>query len=346
MERIVDEFSFRQFLTRYARENPPSMTYKNGDFRSWQEEFFNKLLELRGDLPPRVPLQPEVVERVREKDHIRERVHFYSMEGVRVSSYVLIPNDMKEGERRPGLLCLHGHTEDGKETIVGLGKSYAEKPYKDYALNMVRAGFVTLTPDWWGWGEREEPDFNMGSRDKCNVKFMAAAMYGIPLLSLMICDGKAALDYLISRPEVDGERIGCLGNSFGGRMTMYMTVFDQRIKACAPSGCANLFSERSSKLSSCGAQFFPGLLKYGDVGEIFSLIAPRPCLHIIGKSDGLLFEEDVEEIRQKVQNAYDMLNASENVEFFIHDGGHYFRSDIAVEWFREVFRLTDEGAQK
>jgi dienelactone hydrolase len=287
-------------------------------------------------------MKPEVMERVQEEDHIRERIHFYSMEGVRVSSYMLIPNDMKEGERRPGILCLHGHTKDGKETIVGLSDSYRENPYRGYALDMVRAGFVTLTPDWWGWGEREEPNFRMGGRDKCNVKFMAAAMYGIPLLSLMIHDGQVALDYLISRPEVDSERIGCLGNSFGGRMTMYMTVFDQRIKACAPSGCANLFRERSSKLSSCGAQFFPGLLRYGDVGEIFSLTAPRPCLHIIGKQDPLLFEEDVEEIRQKVQTAYEMLDANEKVEFFVHDGGHYFRGDVAAKWFRKVFRQIEE----
>jgi len=336
MTASKDEFSFRQLLIRHAQENPPSMIYRGGDFREWQEKFFDKLVELRGDLPARVPMQPEVAERVQEKDHIRERIYFYSMEGVRVSAYMLIPLDLKEGERRPGLLCLHGHTQDGKETIVGLSGTDPKNPYRSYALDMVRAGFVTLTPDWWGWSERAEPDFNMGDRDKCNVKFMAAAMYGIPLLSLMILDGQAALDYFASRPEVDSSRIGCLGNSFGGRMTMYMTVFDKRIKACAPSGCANLFRERSSKLSSCGAQFFPGLLKYGDVGEIFSLIAPRPCLHIIGKSDGLLFEEDVEEIRSKVQNSYDMLNASENVEFFVHDGGHCFHSDAGVEWFRRV----------
>ncbi len=333
-----EQFSFRQFLIRYAREHPPSMTYKGGDLRKWQEKFFGKLLELRGKLEPRVPLSSRIAHQFQEKDHIREKIYFYSTEGVCISSYLLIPSNLKEGEKRPGLLCLHGHTEDGKETIVGLSDSYRDNPYRGYALDMVRAGFVTLTPDWWGWGEREEPGFNMGSRDKCNVKFMAAAMYGIPLLSLMIQDGQAALDYLVSRPEVDSERIGCLGNSFGGRMTMYMTVFDQRIKACAPSGCANLFRERSSKLSSCGAQFFPGLLKYGDVGEIFSLIAPRPCLHIVGKEDPLLFEEDVEEIRQKVQTAYDALNASENVEFFIHDGGHYFRGDVAAKWFHKVFQ--------
>lgn len=334
MKSSRDEFSFRHFLTRYAKENPPSMVFSGGDFRSWQEQFFNKLVELRGELPPRVPLKPEVVEQVEEDDHIREKIYFYSLEGVRVSAYMLIPKDLKKNDQRPGLLCLHGHTNDGKETIVGLSDSYRENPYRGYALDMVRAGFVTLTLDWWGWGERAEADFNMGGRDKCNVEFMAAAMYGVPLLSLMICDGQAALDYFLSRPEVDSERIGCLGNSFGGRMTMYMTVFDERIKACAPSGCANLFRERSSKLSSCGAQFFPGLLKYGDVGEIFSLIAPRPCLHIIGLEDPLLFEEDVEEIRRKVHAAYRALDASENVEFFIHEGGHFLRGDVASEWFK------------
>ena len=94
MERDENEFSFRQFLIRHARENPPSMIYKNGDFRSWQERFFSKLVELRGDVPPRVPMKPEVAERVQEKDHIRERIYFHSTEGVRVSSYMLIPNDL------------------------------------------------------------------------------------------------------------------------------------------------------------------------------------------------------------------------------------------------------------
>ena len=152
MEKHKGEFSFRQFLIDYARSNPPQMVYKSGDFSEWQKAFLDKLNELRGDLPPRVPLQAEVTERVQEKDHIREHVYFYSLEGVRVSAYMLIPNDMRENERRPGLLCLHGHTQDGKKTIVGQSSYPQDNPYRSYALDMVRAGFVTLTPDWWGWG--------------------------------------------------------------------------------------------------------------------------------------------------------------------------------------------------
>ena len=57
---------------------------------------------------------------------------------------------------------------------------------------------------------------------------------------------------------------------------MWCTIFDPRIVACVASGCMNTFRERSQKLSSCGIQYPFGLLQYGDVPELFSLIAPRP----------------------------------------------------------------------
>ena len=151
---------------------------------------------------------------------------------------------------------------------------------------------------------------------------MAASMYGINILDLHIQDGRAAIDVLASRPEVDDDRIGCIGNSYGGRTAMWLTVFDQRIKACVPAGCMNTFRERSLKLSSCGIQYLPGLLQYGDVPEVFSLIAPRPMQLQAGRRDPLITPADRDAILKTVQSAYRILNAESNFDYVLHPEGH------------------------
>ena len=69
-------------------------------------------------------------------------------------------------------------------------------------------------------------------------------------LSAALAAPAMAIDALCNRPEVDATRIGCIGNSYGGRTTMWLTICDERIQACVPAGCMNTFRERSLKLSS------------------------------------------------------------------------------------------------
>jgi dienelactone hydrolase len=151
---------------------------------------------------------------------------------------------------------------------------------------------------------------------------MAAAMYGLNVLSLHIQDAQAALDVLASRPEVDAARIGCIGNSYGGRTSMWFTIFDPRIRACVASGCMNTFRERSLKLSSCGIQYLPGLLRYGDVPELFCLIAPRPLQLQAGERDALITPSDRDAIQRTVREAYQGLDAGACFDYVLHEEGH------------------------
>jgi dienelactone hydrolase len=159
-------------------------------------------------------------------------------------------------------------------------------------------------------------------RDKCNVIQMAASMYGLNVLALHIQDAQAALDVLAARPEVDAGRIGCLGNSYGGRTTMWSTIFDERITACVASGSMNTFRERSSKLTSCSIQYLYGLLRYGDVPELFSLIAPRPMQLQAGEKDGLINAPDRDMMVRTVRQAYQLLGAEDRFDYVQHPEGH------------------------
>jgi dienelactone hydrolase len=229
----------------------------------------------------------------------------------------------------------NGHHSHGIKTICGVLKT----DYPPYALQAVRSGYVVLAPGWWGWPGRDGHLDRIGDRDKCNVIQMAASMYGINILDLHIQDGRVAVDVLCSLAEVDAKKIGCIGNSYGGRTTMWLTIFDDRIKACVPSGCMNIFRERSLKLSSCAIQYLPGSLQYGDVPELFSLIAPRPMQLQAGEGDNLITPSDREQIKQVVKKAYRLLGAEKNFEYVLHSRGHTFAWNLAAPFFKRHLEI-------
>jgi dienelactone hydrolase len=150
------------------------------------------------------------------------------------------------------------------------------------------------------------------------------------VLSLHIQDAVAALDTLGARLEVDAGRLAAIGNSYGGRTAMWIAAFDDRVRACVSSGAMNTFRERSLKLSSCGIQFLPGLLQYGDVAEVYSLIAPRPLQLQAGEGDGLITPADRDAIAETVRRAYRELGAEERFEFVLHGEGHRLLWDRAA----------------
>ncbi|MHC4295526.1 MAG: alpha/beta hydrolase family protein, partial [Planctomycetota bacterium] len=319
--------SFTEFLQRYGAKNTPIMLSRDArDVARWQLKFKQKLDELRGEVPKRVDCGVEVLESTKTDTHIRHLLKIPVNEFADLQAYLLVPTDIKEGEKRPALLALHGHAIHGMETVAGMDNPEArEFPSRQYGKKAAEAGFVVMIPAWWGWPGRDAHVEMVGpQRDKCNVIQMAAQMYGLNLLSLHIQDARAAVDALIQRSEVDPNRIGCIGNSYGGRMTMWAGAYDERIVASVASGCMNTFRERSLKLESCGIQYFPGLLRYGDVADVFALIAPRPLQLMAGEHDHLLNASDVKEMYETVSRIYKSLGASENLDYALHPGGHEF----------------------
>jgi dienelactone hydrolase len=337
-EKKIPSKSFVDFLKKYGDKHKSGMTYRDGqDFRTWQRAFRRKLKSLRGKIPDRVKPKMEILQTTELSDHIRQLIHFPVTQFSELIAYLLIPKNITKGQKRAGIIALHGHHSHGIETICGVRKT----DYPPYALQAVRSGYIVLAPAWWGWPGRDGHLDRIGNRDKCNVIQMAASMYGINVLDLHIQDGQAAIDILCSHADVDAKKIGCIGNSYGGRTTMWLTIFDDRIKACVPSGCMNIFRERSLKLSSCAIQYLPGLLQYGDVPELFSLIAPRPMQLQAGEGDNLITASDRDQIRKVVEKAYRLLGAEKNFEYVLHSRGHTFAWDLAVPFFRKHFK-TDK----
>ena len=113
-------------------------------------------------------------------------------------------------------------------------------------------------------------------------------------------------------------------------MTMWLTVFDSRVKVCVPSGCMNTFRERSLKLSSCGIQYPFGLLRFGDVPEVFCLIPPQPMQLQAGEGDGLITPAHRDDIEAQVRNAYGLVDAESSLDYVLHGDGHLLEWESAA----------------
>src|SRR5438552_11081573 len=131
-----------------------------------------------------------------------------------------------------------------------------------------------------------------------------------------------ALELLARHDRVDAKRLACVGLSYGGRMTMLTTALEPRLRLAVVSGALNVMQERVAGRYGCGAQVIPGLLRYGDVPEIGSLIAPRPCVWEVGSRDRLISPKWAEEAQTRMRRAYRACGAEGHLILDRFEGGH------------------------
>jgi dienelactone hydrolase len=330
--------AFEDDLSRRLDEAQPSLLFEGttpDDLSAWQQQFKSRLMGLLGNQPERGPLELEWREEEDCGPYTRHRVAYQSEPGVSVPAFVLIPNDIEQGDKRPGLLCLHGHGRFGKDSVVGIDDAperaaEIREQRCDYGHRLASDGYVVLAPDLRGFGERSlhYPD---GPQDYCYRNYMVATLLGTTVVALNLCDLHAALDVLTLLDHVDDKRLGCVGLSLGGRMTMTLAALDDRISIAVPSGCMNLFQERYQALHQCGSQLIPGLIQYGDTPEIFSLIAPRPMVLEIGSRDPLIPEAWKERGLARLKKAYEAAGAEDRLYVDLFDGEHEFHGNIAFD---------------
>ena len=207
----------------------------------------------------------------------------------------------------------------------------------DYGLQFVRRGYVVAAPCMIPFGRRVDRE-NYGGNDPCAVTFVRMAALGKLPITANLRDLRWAIDLLASRTEVDQERIGCAGLSYGGRMTMLVSAIDSRVRVAAISGALNLMQERMMKRFRCGSQVIPGLLQYGDYSEIGSLIAPRPCVWETGSGDGLIVAGWDDLFRNRLRRTYKALDADDQLYFDRFEGGHQWSGKIAFPLFERLLK--------
>jgi dienelactone hydrolase len=209
----------------------------------------------------------------------------------------------------------------------------------DYGRQLVREGYLAICPCFTPFGRRLGVAQRKGATDACAVEFVRLMYLGRTLLGENLRDAMWALDYATTRPDARADRIGCVGLSYGGRMTMVVTALDPRVKVAVVSGALNVFQERIAGAGySCGAQVIPGLLKFGDTPEIGSLIAPRPAIWEAGRKDPLAVAGWLEKASERIQRAYTAAGAPDNFQVHRFDGGHVWNGETAIPLLAKILK--------
>ena len=205
---------------------------------------------------------------------------------------------------------------------------------------MAKHGYVTMAVDWRGWGERDEPILEVyPGRDPCNVHFIRGVIMGINPLRLDIWDGQRALDYLCGMEEVDAERVGTMGLSFGGTMTTWISLIDERVKAADIICYSDRFANFAvGKGNFCGSQMVADLFELCDVPDLQGLTAPRPLLVEIGTEDTCFDVDSAKSCYAEVEKIYAAAGAGERLELDLFEGVHQFGGNKAFGFFDKYLK--------
>jgi len=283
------------------------------------------LHKLLGETFPSAPLAPRIQRREERLGFTIEQVSFNSGRGLRVPALFLRP-DIKG--RAPAILYCHNHSHDyawGKgETLEGKGRMPPIGPI------LARAGYSVLAIDAWCFGQRRADE---------NATAKSFLLQGRTLWGMMLADERAALDYLETRREVDSRRMGCFGFSMGCTKAWWLAALDPRIRAVV--GACGLTTYRAlieaGALNRHGIYFYvPGIMKVAEVGDIVSLIAPRPFLSLNGEEDGASPLEGLYRVHRDAGAIYRLLGARRNLARRLYPAAHEFTDAMlqdTLTWF-------------
>jgi hypothetical protein len=295
--------------------------------------------------PEKVPLNPELVVEWKDDGLIKQRWLIDVSKYISAVFQINIPETVKDGEKLPAILCWHGHGQHGKDDVMGniasseMQASIAECNY-DYGKQMAKAGYATYAIDWIGKGERNDSGKphhlgqQDGGRDWCNLYYLTATMMGMTSLSINIAHGMAATNFACSLPHVDPDRLGVMGLSGGGTMTLWSALCDERMKAAEIICYSNLWAHFGVRdLNYCGMQVAPGLYSLVDVPELQGLLAPRPLLVDIGVYDSCFQIDPAMECYRKVQKIYSAAGAPDKLELDLASVAHAWVGNKARAFF-------------
>jgi dienelactone hydrolase len=285
------------------------------------------VLSILGNLPQKVPVYPEITDRQNMGTYDRCMVRYQVEPEEYIESYLLIPHG--EGPF-PAVVACHQHGDEyhvGKSEPVGV----YEKPVNTFALTFCGEGFVVICPDNLCFENRrpseqqrlENPFLDKGNYER--LVFLNYILNGSSLQAKYISDLCRAVDVLEKTPEVDPRRIGVCGHSLGGLEAFWLAWYDPRIQCMAAScGFAQVSLLQKMGINHNFAMYLPSLLRFGDYGDILSLMCPKPVMLSFGRDDKLLPLPAVNDMLEKALPAYREAGCNERFETHILAGGHVF----------------------
>jgi dienelactone hydrolase len=301
---------------------------------------------------------------------VREKVTFQTSGQLQTSAYVLLP---KRGSPPfPALVDLHSHGGMylfGKEKVVDLGDNhpamiaYHESNYdgRPTATELVRRGYIVIAADAFYFGERRlqveggedrskldtETVKRLNQRNRAKEATLAKglALAGSTWPGIVAWDDMRTIDYLLSRPEVDAKRIGCLGISMGGYRSMLLAALDERVHAAVITGFMSTVRPmlQSHLEIHSHVHFVEGLHRDLDWPDVAAVHAPRPLLVQQCSQDALFPLSGMQAAVRRIEAAYGSADARDKFSGRFYDVPHRFTramQDDAFAWLDEHLKRS------
>jgi hypothetical protein len=310
---------------------------------SYVRETTEKVRRCFGPLPEKTPLNPRVTGVVERDTYTIENVIFESRPNFPVTGNLYLPKNRRGPT--PAVVGVCGHSQNGK----------AGDTYQSFAQGLARLGYIVLIIDPIGQGERYQyvdaalRPVQLGNvREHLyvgNQQFLVGEFFG----TWQAWDGIRALDYLLTRPEVDGKRIMATGNSGGGTITSWLCALEPRFVAAAPSCFINTFrrmfeSEQPADTEQCP----PHTLALGlDHADFLVPFIPRHLL-LLGQEKDLFDARGLEVAHGRLQHLYTLLGVKDHEALFIGPDYHgYSRKnrEAMYGWFNQLTGVASTNVE-
>ena len=296
---------------------------------AWQAKARRKLARcLMPDSLQTTDLHPRILEKVDRGEYWQQKVLIHATPFSDVPLYLLVP---KEGQSPfPCVLALHGHGY-GANAIVGITEEgqFRVTPHgyqQDFAVELVKRGFVVAVPEISCFGLREENYGHLPEQSPrpstCHNASTYALMLGLNMIGMRVWDGIRVVDYLQTLDFVDSGRLGAMGISGGGMHAFFSACVDPRIKATVISGYFCDWRQSILAINHCTCNFVPGLLQLGELSDLAGLRAPRPLLVENGTHDPIFPIEDVKDTVARARKAWKLMGAEDRLETDYFEDGH------------------------
>jgi len=284
------------------------------DWQIRKQTLRKNLLAAWGGFPAEpCELAPRVVGELRRPGYRIEKLLLQTRPGIWMTANAYIPDGQG---KRPAVLCVHGHWPKAKQDPV----------VQDRCLGLVKLGFFVLAVDAFGAGERA-----IGKAlGEYHGEMVAATLLpvGLPLSGLQVYENMRAVDYLQTRPEVDGSKIGITGASGGGNQTMYAGAFDERF-ACVVPVCSVGTYQAYLRAACCMCEVVPGALQFTEEAGILGLVAPRGLMIINATKDAFQFSiGEAEKSIAAARTVFELLESSDHLRHTTFESPHAYNQPM------------------
>jgi dienelactone hydrolase len=300
-----------------------SLEHWKGVRDRYKQEYFY-MLGLSPE-PVKSPLKATITGTLQGDGFVVDMLHYQSMPRLYVTGNLYRPAQVETGQCLPAVFYVCGHSSGGRNG--------SKAPYQSPGIWFARHGYICLVVDTLQLGEIAAIHHGTYREGRWWWHSRGYTPAGVECLN-----GIRGIDYLISRPDVDPQRIAVTGISGGGAATFWIAAADERVKVAVPvSGMADLPSYVNNRVINghCDCMFLYNTFRWPWT-RIASLIAPRPLLFTNSDQDGIFPMDANQRVINNLERVYSLYGAGDFVDSFVSIGGHAYRQDIRQAAYRFI----------